>query len=113
MVRGGTSSTTYGAHRTGSSSIKIKEEKKNKGKQRAYIEEDDEDEPVPNVNGMHAINDDGEGQDVQGETDEEDEEGGSPKGTKRSRVNEDGDSRPADKGKYKERVKTLPRGDDG
>jgi structural maintenance of chromosomes protein 5 len=117
MARGGRSSTSNGAPRTGPTSVKVKnekmkEEKKNKGKQRAYEEEEEEEEEqqTPNANGKH--DDDDEEQDAEGEMDE-DEQGGSPKGTKRSRVNEDGDSRPADKGKFKERVKTLPRDDDG
>lgn len=121
MPRGGTSSTAIGASNGSSSSAKaksekIKEENKKKGKQRAYVEDEEEEEDEqqePNVNDNHG-DDDEEEPDAQGETDEDDEEGGgSPKGVKRSRVNEDGDSRPADKGKYKERVKTLPRDVDG
>lgn len=113
MARGGKSSIANGAPRASSSLVKvktkIKKENKNKGKQRTYVEdEEDEEDDEPTVNGKH----DGESN-AQGETDEEDEQDGSPKGAKRSRVNEDGDSRPADKGKYKERVKTLPRDADG
>ena len=103
----------------GRSSLKVKSEKiqlENKnGKQRAYVEDEEEDEDEQDeitTNGRHDYG--GEEPDAQGETDDEDEEGsGSPKGAKRSRVNEGGDSRPVDKGKYKERVKTLPRDVDG
>jgi hypothetical protein len=66
---------------------KIKAGNKSKGKQRAHAEEEDEEE-------------------------EDEEVAGSPRGAKRSRVNEDGDSRPANRGEYK-RVKTLPRDVDG
>ena len=120
MARGGTSSTSRGGPSAGSSSAKVKSEKireetRNKGKQRRCVEDEDKDEDedeerTPNANGRH----DGEDPDTQGETDEEEEQGeGSPRGAKRSRVNEDGDARPADKGKHIERVKTLPRDVDG
>ena len=116
MARGGASSTIYGASKGGSSSTKLKSEKiqpeNYKGKQRAYDEDDEDEQEQTNTNGRHYY--DEEEPEAQGQTDDEDEEGsGSPKGAKRSRVNEDGGSRPIDKGKYKERVKTLPRDADG
>jgi hypothetical protein len=120
MARGVTFHTDDGAPNGSSASVKVKSEKikaekKNKGKQRAYVEEEeeeDDEEQGPHATGKYYEDD--EEPDAQGETDEEDEEGaGSPRGAKRSRVNEDGDSRPADKAKYKERVKTLPRDVDG
>jgi hypothetical protein len=118
MARGGTSLRANGASRGGSSS-KVKNEKiqpeNNKGKQRAYPEDEEDDEADHDeiaTNDRRDFNE--EGPNTQGETDDEDEEASSsPKGAKRSRVNEDGDSRPVDKGKYKERVKTLPRDVDG
>lgn len=59
---------------------------------------------------------DDEDQDADGEVDEDGEEqGASPHGRKRVRLNADGDSAPSDEGKVakKERMKTLPRDTDG
>ena len=79
---------------------------RSKGKRKAYDDDDDTDgEQVPAED---------EDPDMQGELDQDyDEDGGI---AKRARVNEEGDSRPGDKGKQrepKERVKTLPRDVDG
>ena len=54
--------------------------------------------------------------DAQGEQDEEEEEDAeqSPKGRKRARINDEGDSRPTDGGpKVEKRGQTLPRDVDG
>lgn len=59
---------------------------------------------------------DDEEQDADGEVDEDGEEqGASPHGRKRVRLNADGDSAPTDEARVpkKERMKTLPRDTDG
>ena len=83
--------------------VKVKQEKlRNKGKQRAIIEE----EP-------------GEDDDAEGEPDEdgeEQEEERTPRGSKRLRVNDEGDSHPNSNGHGSQQVtkmKTLPRDTDG
>ncbi|KAF8076878.1 hypothetical protein FPV67DRAFT_1605252 [Lyophyllum atratum] len=94
-------------------SIKVKEEhrvkkktlERDRGKQKARFEEEDAD--------ADADADGEEDEGGEGEADVDDDEGGSPRGAKRARVNEEGDSRPADKGKDIERIKTLPRDVDG
>ncbi|KAF9554516.1 P-loop containing nucleoside triphosphate hydrolase protein [Agrocybe pediades] len=89
--------------------VKVKEEK-NKGKTRARIEEDETE---------HAAV---EGEDARAETsnnEEDTEENGSPRGSKRRRTNGEGDSAPSGSGSHEDnnedlpRVKTLPRGEDG
>jgi len=85
--------------------------KKEKGKQRA---------PVEDENDAQGYTDEGsprdDEQDVEGQVDDEEHNDGSPRGHKRARVNDDGDSRAAKKegkGKGKARVTTLPRDVDG
>lgn len=52
--------------------------------------------------------------DAQGEQDEEEDAEHSPKGRKRARINDEGDSRPTDGGpKVEKRGQTLPRDVDG
>lgn len=86
-------------------SIRVKQEKlKNKGKRRANTPEEDPEE-----------------EDAEGETDEEargeqQEEESTPRGSKRLRVNGEGDSRPSSNGHGSQQVpkmKTLPRDTDG
>ena len=86
-------------------SIKVKQEKlKNKGKRRANTPEEAPEE-----------------EDAEGETDEDalgeqDEEESTPRGSKRLRVNGEGDSRPSSNGHGSQQVlkmKTLPRDTDG
>lgn len=89
----------------GSSSVKeeksrVKEEaRKDKGKQRARVEEDAEDEEI------NADEND----------DEDDQDATSPKGAKRRRVNGEGDAYPSpnDSEPQQRIVKTLPRDTDG
>lgn len=84
--------------------VRVKQERlRNKGKQRAIIEE----EP-------------GEDDDAEGEPDEDfeeqEEEEHAPRGSKRLRVNDEGDSRPSSNGHDGQQVpkmKTLPRDTDG
>ena len=82
--------------------VRVKQEKlRNKGKQRAIIEE----EP-------------GEDDDAVGEPDEDvgEQEEDTPRGSKRLRVNDEGDSRPISNGHDSQQVpkmKTLPRDTDG
>jgi hypothetical protein len=86
--------------------IKVKQEKlRNKGKRRADTPEE---EPPA------------EEEDAEGETDEdangEQEEESTPRGSKRLRVNGEGDSRPSSNGHGSQQVpkmKTLPRDTDG
>lgn len=82
--------------------VRVKQEKlRNKGKQRATTEEP------------------GEYEDAEGEPDEdggEQEEERTPRGSKRLRVNDEGDSRPNSTGDGSQqvlRMKTLPRDTDG
>ncbi|KIM34992.1 hypothetical protein M413DRAFT_449948 [Hebeloma cylindrosporum] len=86
--------------------IQIKEER-NKGKQRARVEDEEEEQISQDVEGD---------EDAAGEPDDE-EEAGSPRGAKRMRVNRDGDSVPGGSQNEDEpplpKVKTLPRGTDG
>ncbi|TFK43988.1 P-loop containing nucleoside triphosphate hydrolase protein [Crucibulum laeve] len=84
---------------------KVKEERRDKGKQRARIEEtEDEEPPEEDSNGDAAGEEYDEGQHA------------SPRGSKRMRINGDGESRPNGSGSQEElvpRMKTLPRGKDG
>ncbi|KAG6836487.1 hypothetical protein H0H93_007586 [Arthromyces matolae] len=87
--------------------VRVKSEK-DKGKRKAAaVEDEDENE---NVN----ANSDGQPDEEEDQDDEaeDDESAGSSRGIKRARVNDDGDSRPADI-KKAERAKTLPRDTDG
>ncbi|KAG6841292.1 hypothetical protein C0991_012462 [Blastosporella zonata] len=91
--------------------------KRDKGKQKARaIEQENEDE---DADADADIDAEGEaGEDAESDEDgdaegEEDEEGGSTRGAKRSRVNDEGDSRSQGHKKPIERIKTLPRDDDG
>ena len=87
--------------------VRVKEEKsKSKGKQRARVDaEDDEDDEQIGAGD----------QDAEGEDDEGDPAGvGSPRGAKRTRLNEEGESRPGGSGSRRlPRLKTLPRDVDG
>lgn len=83
------------------SQAKVKQENARKGKARAVPEDEEQD---ANDHGADA-----------GDANDEQEEG-SPRGHKRSRVNTDGDARAMDNGEReppRERVKTLPRDTDG
>ncbi|KII94777.1 hypothetical protein PLICRDRAFT_128007 [Plicaturopsis crispa FD-325 SS-3] len=81
---------------------RVKQEKTRESK-KARVETEDEE--------------DAEGEDDAQDGEEDDEEGGgSPKGRKRARVNDDGDSRPSNgegSGAARTRTKTLPRDEDG
>ncbi|KAG6893162.1 hypothetical protein C0992_011059, partial [Termitomyces sp. T32_za158] len=82
--------------------VRVKTERdKGKGKARVEEETEDVDENVETYE---------DEEDADGQTDEE---RGSLRLTKRTRVNKNGDSRPGDYGKPTERVKTLPRDTDG
>ncbi|KAG5644817.1 hypothetical protein DXG03_007639 [Asterophora parasitica] len=83
--------------------IQVKAEKVDKGKQKARFDEEDA--------SADADADGEEDQDAEGDGDGDEEEGTSSRGAKRSRVNDEGDSRPGVK--PKERIKTLPRDTDG
>jgi structural maintenance of chromosomes protein 5 len=84
-------------------SIRVKQEKlRNKGKRRANTPEEEPEE-----------------EDAEGETDEEargEQEEETPRGSKRLRLNGEGDSRPSSNGHGSQQVpkmKTLPRDTDG
>ncbi|KAG6812148.1 hypothetical protein H0H92_004147 [Tricholoma furcatifolium] len=112
-------SSAAGPSENVSTEVKVKLENR-KGKQKARFEEETEEDV--DAEGEEDEEGQGEGdeeeeeedneQDANGE-EEEDEEGASPRGSKRTRVNEDGDSRPGNGSKPVERVKTLPRDTDG
>ncbi|GLB34268.1 putative P-loop containing nucleoside triphosphate hydrolase protein [Lyophyllum shimeji] len=103
------------------SSVNVKEEptvkkeksERDKGKQKARFNEDEDADPDADGEEEDAAHAHDEDRNSEGEVDVDEEEGGSPRGTKRTRLNEAGESRPGDKGKYKERIKTLPRDVDG
>ncbi|KAG6844359.1 hypothetical protein H0H87_007540 [Tephrocybe sp. NHM501043] len=85
--------------------VRVKTERY-KGKQKARVEEESQDEDADEdiYRGEEAEH---EGdQDADGEVDEE---AGPSRGTKRTRVNEEGDSRPGEQDKPAPRMKTLPR----
>ncbi|KAF9458464.1 P-loop containing nucleoside triphosphate hydrolase protein [Collybia nuda] len=98
--------------------VKTERTQKDKGKQRVRVEEEpDSDEDAdhePDEEDSRGNEDNY--QDAEGEDDDSDgdgAEGSSSRGAKRTRVNEDGDARPAEKSKPKARIKTLPRDIDG
>ena len=85
--------------------IKVKQERpKNKGKQRARIEEamEEEDQEQQAEEDVH---EDAHGEQEDGEN--------SPRGNKRMRVNGEGASRPTNGSQQQPRMKTLPRDTDG
>ena len=85
----------------------MKEEKsKGKGKARARVDAENDEDDQQNGAGD---------QDAEGDDDEGDREGvGSPRGAKRTRLNEEGESRPGGSGSQRiPRQKTLPRDVDG
>ncbi|KAK0457748.1 uncharacterized protein EV420DRAFT_1687453 [Desarmillaria tabescens] len=89
------------------SKVKAEDAKQNKGKRRVRDEEEDDERRDESMGG-----------DADGNGDDLDEEGasGSPKGRKRTRLNTNGDSHPADDDDdviEHERVATLPRDTDG
>ncbi|KAH7887409.1 P-loop containing nucleoside triphosphate hydrolase protein [Phlebopus sp. FC_14] len=92
---------------------KIKQEKAKKGKARRVESDEEEEQPEPSLNVEDEAAVDGN-VDAEAE-DEEIEGGGTPKGRKRVRVNAEGESMPStpSQGRQRERVKTLPRGEDG
>lgn len=103
--------------------VKTEDAVNDKGKRRARVEEDDEEEEggyedaqgeddVQNEAGQqNGLGGEGSGEDAGGDND--DDEQGSPRGHKRSRINDGGGSRTTRKDKARERVKTLPRDVDG
>lgn len=100
----------------GNLQVKVKQEKAKKGKARRVESDEEEDEArIPSQpNGADA---DEVAQDAEGEELEEggdDEEGGTPRGHKRTRVNSVGASVPSSPNQVqRERVQTLPRDNDG
>ncbi|KAF8967457.1 P-loop containing nucleoside triphosphate hydrolase protein [Flammula alnicola] len=106
MPRRSTTSQSTEDIRVKEERVKVKDEK-TKGKRRAPVEEEEEQEQEQDA--------EGEDEDAQGEQDNEEEEAesGSPRGSKRARVNDDGDSVPGGSQLQQPRVKTQPRGDDG
>ncbi|KAH0588207.1 hypothetical protein H2248_006920 [Termitomyces sp. 'cryptogamus'] len=103
------SSSKAGSVSHTNSEVRVKTEK-DKGKRKARVEEETEDEDADGYVGTDVHHENEEDADADGEVDEE---GGSPRVIKRTRVNENGDSRPGENGKPTERVKTLPRDTDG
>ena len=98
--------------------VKVKQENTKKGKARR-VESDDEEEDAQapsQLNGMEG-NDvcrDAEGEELEGNGNEDEGEEGTPKGHKRARVNSVGASVALNPNRVeRERVQTLPRGDDG
>jgi len=106
MSRRATNSDYTHHKRVKEEKIKIKEER-SKGKQRARVDEEQEEQR------QRSPDADGDEDDAG----EPDDESGSARGSKRIRVNGDGDSAPGGSQNEDEpllpRVKTLPRGSDG
>ena len=104
MPRGAATSEAPDDARVKMENIRVKQEKlRNKGKRKADTPEQEPEE-----------------EDAEGETDEDargdQEEERTPRGSKRLRVNEEGDSRPSSNGHGSQQVpkmKTLPRDTDG
>lgn len=91
--------------------IKVKQEKA-KGKAKARVQDEEELDEGPSRGQTRAD----DGPDEPADDDDDEQGNGSPRGHKRARVNEDGEARSSDrpdKGKHRERVKTLPRDVDG
>ncbi|KAF5321543.1 hypothetical protein D9619_000206 [Psilocybe cf. subviscida] len=105
---------------TNTNGVRVKEEKhrvkaeKAKGKapaRQATEEEDDDDDDEPQNNTQNGQRG---GEEDEEAADEDEDEGESPRGAKRVRVNDDGDSVPSgSQAALLPKVKTQPRGDDG
>lgn len=94
------------------SRVKV-EKSRDKAPARHATDDDDDDDDEPQHNGRDEHQRDAE--EDEEHADEDDEEGGdSPRGAKRVRVNDDGDSVPSGSQPASlPKVKTQPRGDDG
>lgn len=95
--------------------VKVKQENAKKGKARR-VESDEEEDEAQIPSQLNGAEEDGVDQDAEGEEldDDDDGEEGMSRQRKRARVNSVGASVPSSPNQVqRERVQTLPRGDDG